>query len=105
MSTVNQNKKLAQQDTAVKSKEASTNVFEGTVVRLADNKLVMKNKEGKEYTHTLIKDAKLTCDGTVCTPEDMKAGKRIRVTTNKDDHTVATRIESLNKNTEFAHSS
>jgi hypothetical protein len=65
----------------------------------------MKNMEGKEYTHTLTKDAKLTCDGTTCTPEAMNAGKRIRVTTHKDDHTVATCVESLNKNAEFAHCS
>lgn len=105
MTAVNNDKKLANQDAAVHSKDASTNVFEGTVVSLADNQLVMRNKEGKEYSHTLVKDVQLTCDGTACKPEDMKAGKRIRVVTRKDDHSVATCVESLNKNADFAHSS
>ena len=70
---------------------------------MTGSKLVMANKEGKECSHTLAKDAKLTCDGTVCKAEDLKAGSKIRVTTKKDDRNVATGIECLEKHAEFGH--
>ena len=76
--------------------------FDGKVVSMTGDKLVMANKEGKECSHTLAKDAKLTRDGTVCKAADLKAGNKIRVTTKKDDRNVATGIESLDKHAEFA---
>ncbi len=62
------------------------------------NKLVMSNKEGKECSHTLAKDAKLTRDGTQCNAADLKPGHKIRVTA----HNVATGVEALDKHAEFA---
>ena len=105
MSTCNEEKKVAPQDAAVPKKERSSNTFDGKVVSMTGNKLVMTNKAGKEYSHTLATDAKLTCDGTVCKPEDLKAGNKIRVTTKKDDRNMATGIESLDKDAEFAQCS
>ncbi len=64
------------------------------------NKLVMTNKKGKECSHTLAKDAKLTRDGAHCNAADLKPGHKIRVTT----HNVATGIEALDKHAEFAKS-
>ncbi len=55
-------------------------------------------KEGKECSHTLAKDAKLTRDGAQCNAADLKPGHKIRVTT----HNVATGIEALDKHAEFA---
>jgi hypothetical protein len=84
------------------SKTDCSNVCEGKVVRVDGNSLVMKDAQGQEHSHTLTKDAKVTCDGAACQSADLKAGSRIRVTTKKDDRKVATGIESLNKNSEFA---
>jgi hypothetical protein len=85
-----------------KSKQPPSVSFEGKLVSLTGNKLVMTGKDGKQSTLTLAKDAKLTCDGTACKAGDLKAGGKIRVATKKDDKAVATGIESLKKNAEFA---
>jgi hypothetical protein len=82
--------------------EHCSGTFEGKLVSLTGNKLVMANHEGHECSHTLATDAKLTRDGTACNPQDMKAGNKIRVTTKKDDRNVATRIEALDKHAAFA---
>ena len=103
MSTVNEEKKTAHQGTAGhKTEPCCHTTFDGKVVSMTGDKLVVANKEGKECSHTLAKDAKLTRDGTVCKAEDLKAGNKIRVTTKKDDRNVATSIESLDKHAEFA---
>lgn len=83
-------------------KSTPKNMFEGKVVSLTGMKLVMtNNKDGKEYSHTLTKDTKLTCDDSSCKCEDMKAGSKIRVTTHKDDRNVITCVEALSKNADF----
>ncbi len=82
-------------------KDAASNMFEGKVVSMNGGKLVMSNKEGKEHTHTLSKDTKVTCDEAACKPDALKAGNKIRVTTKSDDKNVVTCVESLNKNTSF----
>jgi hypothetical protein len=86
-------------------KDPASKTFDGKVVSLTGNKLVMTNEEGKKYSKTLAKDAKLTCDGTDCKAEDLQVGRQIRVTTTKDDRNVATCIESLDKQAEFAQCS
>jgi hypothetical protein len=95
-------KKEAAQGAADTKKQPSSSSFEGKVISLTGNKLVMRNKEGTAYSHTLAKDAKLTCDGKACKADDLKAGTEIRVTTKKDDRNVATGIECLTKNKEAA---
>lgn len=105
MAPVTQEKTVAPQDAAGPQKVPVSNTFDGRIVSLIGDKLIMSNTEGKEYSKTLADDAKLTCDGTVCKAEDLKAGHKIRVTTKADDRTVATGIESLNKNAEFAQCS
>ena len=105
MSTAQKEHKAAPNDAACAQKDLRSNTHDGKVVSMTGNKLVMKNNEGKECSHTLATDAKLTCDGKVCKTDDLKAGKKIRVTTKKDDLSVATAIESLNKHAEFAQCS
>lgn len=83
----------------------ATNTFDGQVVSLTGNKLVMKNPEGKEYSHMLDKDAQITCDGEVCRPEELLAGRKVRVTTRPGDRRLATGIEALNKQTAFVQAS
>ena len=89
-------------DSKKKTKEPSSKTFEGSVVSMTGDKLVMKSKAGTVYSHTLATDAKLTCDGKDCQPADLKAGRKIRVTTKKDDRNVVIGIEALNKKAEFA---
>jgi hypothetical protein len=95
--------KVDSQGAADTKKQPASNTFEGEVVSLTGNKLVMRNKEGTAYSHTLAKDAKLTWDGKACEGDDLKAGIEIRVTTKKDDRNVATGIECLTKNKETAN--
>jgi hypothetical protein len=95
--------KEAAQPAASTKKESTSNTFEGKVISMTGNKLVMRNREGTAYSHTLAKDAKLTSDGKPCKAEDLKAGIEIRVTTKKDDRNVATSIECLTKNKETAN--
>jgi hypothetical protein len=92
--------KVDGQGAAATKKQPSSNVFEGKVISLTGNKLVMRNKEGTAYSHMLAKDIKLTCDGKACKTEDLKVGTEIRVTTKKDDRNVATGIECLTKSKE-----
>ena len=51
--------------------------------------------KGKEHSHEVVKDAKITCDGKECKLSDLKAGTRIRVTVDSDGH--ARRIEAFVK--------
>lgn len=84
---------------------SSSNTFDGKVVSMIGDRLVMSGKDGKEHSHTLANDAKLTCDGTACKAEDLKAGRKVRVTTKIDDRNMVTCVEALNKQAEFAQAS
>lgn len=75
---------------------------DGNVVSLFADKLVMTSMDGQEHTHALTADAKLTLDGKPCTAADLKAGTRIRVTTQGTEKNLATRIEGLDENPDFA---
>lgn len=81
---------------------AATTTFDGTVITVCDNKLMMKTKEGKDHSHILAKDVILTSDGAACAADDLKFGQRVRVTTKKFDRNIAISIEALDKNTDFA---
>ena len=84
------------------AKEARDVRHDGKFVSFSGDQLVMAHKNGKEHSHTLAADAKVTCDGSVCKAADLKAGMKIRVTTKKDDKKIATHVEALDKNTLFA---
>jgi hypothetical protein len=101
MSTVNYEKSTTTEGAAVNNSHCSSKTFEGTLVSVIGKKLVMTNKQGQEYSHTLADAAAISCDGAVCSADDLKAGRRIRVTTKYDDRNVATCIESLDKSAEF----
>jgi len=60
----------------------------GVVVSVADGKLTMTDKDGKnEHTHDVAADAKVSCDGKECKLEDLKKGSTVKVTT-KDKKAV-----------------
>jgi RNase P/RNase MRP subunit p29 len=88
-------KKEAAQGAASAKKEPSSNSFEGKVVSMTGNKLVMRNKDGTAVSHVLAKDAKVTCNGKPGATDDLKAGTEIRVSTKTDNRNVATGIECL----------
>jgi hypothetical protein len=103
MSPVNQQqkKKDGSGGAAGQDPKRSSNTFEGEVVSMTGNRLVTTNSAGKEFSHTLASDARLSCDGAACTPADLKPGTRIRVTTQKDDRNVVTGIEILDDDSEL----
>ena len=74
--------------------EACSKSHDGKVVSVIGNKLTTTCSEGHQHCHTVAKDAKVTCDGKASNAADLKAGTPVRVTTNKDDQTVATAVES-----------
>lgn len=75
--------------------------MDGTVVSVSADKLTMTNKEGKEHSHALAANVKVTCDGKACTVADLRAGMRIRVTADTTERQAATRIEALDTNPDF----
>lgn len=84
------------------AKDAAPNTHDGEVVSITSEKLVMTNKEGQEHSHTFAADARLTLDGKVCKAADLTPGMRIRITTAEGDKSVATKIEGIDKNADFA---
>jgi hypothetical protein len=74
--------------------DPSTKTHEGQVVSVTGDKLTTTCSEGKQHCHTVAKDAKVTCDGKASKAADLKAGTHVRVTTNKDDKTMATAVDS-----------
>ena len=80
---------------------SSEKSMDGTVVSVSADKLTMTNKEGKEHSHALAANVKLTCDGKVCKAADLKPGMRVRVTTENAEPHAATRIEALDTNRDF----
>jgi CTP-dependent riboflavin kinase len=88
---------------ALAANEANHKTHDGKVVRITDDTLVMTTKDGQEHSHTWTKDAKVTLDGKACKPNDLKAGTKIRVTTQTADGKVATQIEAIDKNVTFAN--
>ena len=76
-------------------KPADNNTHTGTVVSAADGKLTMAGKDGKEHTHAVAKDAKISCDGKDCTLADLKKGQTATITLEKQgDDTVVIKIEA-----------
>lgn len=85
------------------AKDSKEHTHDGKFVSFSGDQLVMANKNGKEHSHTLALDAKVTCDGNACKATDLKAGTKIRVTTKGDDKKVATHVEAIDKNANFAN--
>ncbi len=79
--------------------------FEGKIASMAGDRLVMTSTDGKEHAHMLSASTKVTCDGKTCQSSDLKAGSRIRVTLDKEDRKLATRIEALDANPTFMQAS
>jgi hypothetical protein len=84
------------------AQEVASPVHDGVVVEVANKTLVMTGEDGRQHSHEISADAKLTLDGKTCKLADLKSGTRIRVTTLDADNTTAVRIEAIDKHLAFA---
>lgn len=75
--------------------------MDGTVVSVSGDQLTLTSKDGKEHSHTLAANVKVTCDGKACSAMDLKPGMRIRVTADNTEPHAATRIEALDTDRDF----
>lgn len=92
-------------DTINNGKTPPPNRFEGRFVSMVGNHMIIANMEGQKCSHTLARNATLTCDGSTCATENLHVGGKIRVTTRIADRNVVIGIESLDKHSEFAEES
>ncbi len=61
----------------------------GTVVSATGGKLIMTGRGGKEHTHAMAKDAKITIDGKAGTLAGLKKGMHVTVTTDAKGNATA----------------
>jgi hypothetical protein len=102
VTTTKDDPKVATEVEAIDKNLLFANTHDGKVVSITGDKLVMASKQGQEHSHMLAEDAKVTCDGKPCKASDLKAGMAIRVTTHKNDKNMATRVEAIEKDADFA---
>ena len=69
---------------------AADKIHDGTVVSVAEGKLVMADKDGKnEHTHSIGPTAKITLDGKEAKLADLKKGDTVKVTAGDDGKVTA----------------
>lgn len=78
--------------------EEKPGTHEGKVVKVDGTKLTMTDPDGKkEHTHAIPADAKITLDGKEAKLSDLKAGAKVKVTTEKKgDKIQVVKIEATN---------
>ena len=54
--------------------DAAGDTHSGVVVSAGEGKLTMTDKDGKEHSHAITADAKISCNGEACKLEDLKKG-------------------------------
>ncbi len=104
VTTKNGDAKDATNVEAISKNAMFANTHEGKFVSTTTGKFVMTNTDGKEHSHTITGDTKVTCDKKDCKVSDLKAGTKIRVTTKKSDEKAVTCIEAIVKDSDFAQS-
>jgi hypothetical protein len=68
---------------------ADPTIHEGTVMSAGAGKLVMKDSAGKELSHTISTETKITVHGKPGKLEELKMGMRIKVMTAGKDKVLA----------------
>ena len=101
VTTLNGDKRVATHIEALDKNQMFANTHDGKFVSLMGKKLEMTDAKGKEQSHTMAKDSAMTVDGMACKAENLKAGMKIRVTTDKNDASIATRVDAIHQETEF----
>jgi CTP-dependent riboflavin kinase len=99
--TIKDDKGVAGRVEALKSNKDFSVTQDGKVVSINDDKLIMTNKDGKEFTSTLARDGKLTIDGKVARFVDLKPGTRVRVTVLGDGKQLTNYVEAIINNADF----
>ena len=76
-------------------------VHEGKVVSISNGKLTMTDMDGKnEHSHTVPKDATITCDGKTCKLDDLTKGCLVTITREKKgDEMVVVKVEAKKNRT------
>ena len=77
--------------------KTSAETHDGKVVSMVGDKLTTTCGSGKQHCHTVAASAKVTCEGKAGKTGDLKAGTQVRVTTAKDDKSVATHVQCYKK--------
>ena len=95
-------KKVVTHVEAIDKHTLFANTHDGKFVSLTDNKLTMTDSKRKEHSHMVAADATMTCDGKACTSEHLKVGMKIRVTTKPGETGMATHVEGIDKDANFA---
>lgn len=80
--------------TTYETSAADNDTHEGKFVRIAGGKIVTKF-EGVEHSHRMAADARVTRDGKPYKIEDLKRGNHLRITTRRDNKTLAVEIECI----------
>jgi len=68
---------------------AEPQIHKGTVVSAANGQLVLKATSGKEQTHLVSRETKVTINGRVGRLEELKMSTKVRVTTDGGDKVVS----------------
>jgi hypothetical protein len=74
---------------------------DGKVVSITSSRLVVANQEGRQFTQSVLPDAKVTLDGKACKAADLKVGTMCRVTTLTSNPNEAICIEAIDKKETF----
>lgn len=80
----------------------SCDTYDGTLVGLSKDGLLISTREKQQHSFSVANDAYVCCDGVTCGIEKLKVGGRIRLTVCANDKHVATIIESLANQSDFA---
>lgn len=75
---------------------------DGTLVGLSNDGLVISTAENRQHSFIVAKDAYVCCDGVTCGIDTLKLGGRVRLTAHANDQHVATIVESLTNDSDFA---
>jgi uncharacterized protein (TIGR03000 family) len=86
-------------DSGLLDKKTADSSHEGKVVKAADNKLTMTDKDGNKHTHNVPATATITRDSKNAKLDDLKEGDMVTVTTSKDDKgkSLVVKIEAHSK--------
>jgi len=86
---------------AIDKFEEFENTHDGTFVSITGAKLEMAALNKEIHTRTLVTNVKIACDGRECKAQDLKLGMRLRVTVDRGDKSMTTRIEAIDRNADF----
>jgi hypothetical protein len=103
MSSFNLTRTVAMHNTDIRVQELSSYSFEGQVVRITDNILVMTSIEGRECSYKCSENVNMVCNGRDYEAQKITYGRKIRVTTNINERNTIAEIEFIDKNAEFAN--